>query len=535
MSFELRPYQVRMRRDLYKAIREGRRVVGAFSATGTGKTEFAGAVIADLLSRGGRSLFIVDRLELCEQTAERFSMRYGFPSSVCQGSHPLFRPAAPIQVGTWQTLTRRREWLLGWLNSDEASTLIWWDEAHETGWTSFADWFLEETKARPKTTHVMLTATPERMKPTEGMGDICDAMVVGLTTREAMECDPPFLVWDRYVDVPLEGVDLDAVKIDAKTGDYDEDELGEIMSAGPTVRTAVRSYIGNAGDRIGIVYAVTVRHATALMEEFRVQGIHAAVISGETPKAERKEALESLVSGRLQVLCNCAIAIKGIDIPEVSAIMISRPTKSIALWIQADGRGLRLDPLNGKVDCIILDQGGCVARLGRARDYGPYELLKGLKPGQKGMGAENEPPEPWVCRHCSTKNPVQLNACKGCGERKPPRAGARDYSLEYPDGSFLSPVGSKLWKVPAKIAYLSEHATKRWALFTIRHPADKRWYTATGTLGSSQIPVAKGEWVRLTGRVTGQEPAGTHSASVSLGGVSIEPDMTYTAEVINGR
>jgi len=257
--FTLRPYQLEMKRGIYREIKAKHRRILACSATGTGKTELAGAIIADLLSRQGWSLFVVDRLELCEQTATRFLDRYGFPSAVAQGNHPLTDPTAPIQVGTWQTLTRRREWLLSWIARAPGVVLIWWDEAHEGMWTAFADWLLEQTAGNPKVIHVGLTATPERTKRTEGMADVCDAIVAGILPGEAMEASPPYLKLDRYVDVPLEGVDLDAIKI--KMGDYDEDALAVAMSQPATIATAVNAYLTHAAGRVCIAYAVNVRHA----------------------------------------------------------------------------------------------------------------------------------------------------------------------------------------------------------------------------------------------------------------------------------
>jgi superfamily II DNA or RNA helicase len=41
------------------------------------------------------------------------------------------------------------------------------------------------------------------------------------------------------------------------------------------------------------------------------------------------------------VLCNCQVAQEGFDAPMCSAVIMARPTKSRALFLQMAGRGLR--------------------------------------------------------------------------------------------------------------------------------------------------------------------------------------------------
>lgn len=522
--FALRPYQVELKRALYRHIREGKRRVLACSATGTGKTEFAGAVTADLLSKGGRSLFVVDRKELCDQTAKRFLKRYNFPSAVCQGDHPLSDPTAPIQVGTWQTLTRRREWLMQWLDAAPGTVLVFWDEAHETMWTNFADWLLQQTATRPNVIHVGLTATPDRLKRSEGMADVCDSLASGLLPGQAMEQN--FLVWDRYVDVPLTGVDLTALKI--KTGDYDEAQLADLMSQPATILTAVNAYQTHAADRTAIAYCVNVKHAQALDQAFRLAGVRSAVIHGESPDDERKEALEALDTGRLQVLCNCAIAIKALDVPRVKCILFSRPTKSRALWFQAVGRGLR--PFEDATDCIILDQGNCCDTHGRARDYPAYKLKKGIPPGERDPDEETDGPIliGWKCRHCQYEpNPASQNACRKCGERRQIAKG-RDFAVEYPEGAYIAPVGSILENIPCRIHWMSE-AESPFFYAGFRHPADKAWRTVCGQLPKDRDPNIKPrEWVRLTGMVREHvPPKGDKEGATRLVNIQVAPDTTF--------
>ena len=64
----------------------------------------------------------------------------------------------------------------------------------------------------------------------------------------------------------------------------------------------------------------------------------------------RREIVERFNAGTLQFLCNCAVLTEGFDAPVCSAIVMGRPTKSLSLYTQMLGRGLR--PLPGTVDAV---------------------------------------------------------------------------------------------------------------------------------------------------------------------------------------
>jgi len=237
--------------------------------------------------------------------------------------------------------------------------------------------------------------------------------------------------------------------------------------------------------------------------------------------------MDALETGRLEVLCNCAIALKGLDKPIVSAILFSRPTKSRALWFQAIGRGFRL--YEDQVDCIVLDQGECVRHHGRARDYPPYRLVKGLPPGAKPEDYDEDGilVDGWKCRHCGfDKNPASQNACKQCGERRLIAKG-RDFALEYPEGDFVAPIGAKLENVPVKLHWLSE-AESPFFFAAIRHPADGGWRSICGQLPIDRPKVEPKQWVRITGTVREHRPGqGKKGPSTRLVGITVREDTRF--------
>ena len=95
-----------------------------------------------------------------------------------------------------------------------------------------------------------------------------------------------------------------------------------------------------------IVFCSTVRHAQDLVEEFKKLKCHVAeIVTGETPKEERKQILEDLEHGDVQVVVNVAVLTEGFDAPPVACIVLTRPCSYKSTMVQMIGRGLRtIDP-----------------------------------------------------------------------------------------------------------------------------------------------------------------------------------------------
>jgi Helicase conserved C-terminal domain len=86
---------------------------------------------------------------------------------------------------------------------------------------------------------------------------------------------------------------------------------------------------------------------------FKAQGVSTAWVSGETPLSLRRMFLEKLRSGEIKVVVNCMVFTEGFDEPSLDAILVARPTRSLVLYCQMIGRGLR--PYPGKKNCLFID------------------------------------------------------------------------------------------------------------------------------------------------------------------------------------
>lgn len=87
------------------------------------------------------------------------------------------------------------------------------------------------------------------------------------------------------------------------------------------------------------------------------------VVTAKTPKKERTDIIEGFRNRRTQTVFNVGVLTTGFDHPSLDCIILLRPTRSIGLYYQMLGRGVR--PSEGKKFCWCLDMTGTVKALGR--------------------------------------------------------------------------------------------------------------------------------------------------------------------------
>lgn len=92
----------------------------------------------------------------------------------------------------------------------------------------------------------------------------------------------------------------------------------------------------------------------------------AAIVSGDTPKAERERILEAFKRGEIPVVANVGVLTTGFDYPELDTVVMARPTMSLALYYQVVGRCIRPHP--GKESAWFVDLCGNIRRFGEVKD-----------------------------------------------------------------------------------------------------------------------------------------------------------------------
>jgi superfamily II DNA or RNA helicase len=332
----LRPYQ----EDAIAAIRGefARKVRSTLLVlpTGLGKTVVFGSIARKTIEKGNRVLILAHRLELIEQASQKLDM-LGVTAEIemaDQCAKARFDDPDCV-VATVQSLQRKR--LLSW--PQDYFSLIITDEAHHATSESYKSIYKHFHRAR----HLGVTATADRADKT-GL----DSIAYEVTLWDAMTAPPPGPYLCRLLFCQRD-VAIDLTGLRTKKGDYTDADLEKIL--GPMVEVLANAIKQEIGERRTIVFTPGVKSAEGLASALKSIGVRAESISGDDP--DRADKIDRLKQGVIQVIVNCAVLTEGFDCPEVSAVVLCRPTKSRSLYAQMIGRGTRISP--GKENCLVID------------------------------------------------------------------------------------------------------------------------------------------------------------------------------------
>ncbi len=371
--------------------------------TGGGKTEIAGALLKKFLVDGRKAAWLTHRQELAEQTEDRLSEHWSINARHATERWPQDRPAPgwPNRVAIFkaQTVSRRnKESETVWDNYGRDDLLII-DEAHHapaSGW---------ERAIKQWPGRVWgLTATPWRLKSDEGFCHLFHNLVTGPQTAE-MQADR-YLAHSR-VFVPYEKENRISGK-EIRQGEYTTSGIERANDRVIMTTLAVEFWQNLAAGRQTIAYAVSQGHARNLVQAFEDKGITADLIlsTSETSQSERERVKRDFEARRITVLVNVAVVTEGFDLPDASCVMITRPTKSLALYLQMVGRGLRRKEDGG--DCLILDLAG------NADEHGLPDKEREWSLAARGNPVAGEPPVSH-CPECHFTTHPAHHKCPECG------------------------------------------------------------------------------------------------------------------------
>jgi len=390
---------------IYWAFENGHTKVCLRAATGFGKTVVMVHTIKDVLEAEGRALLLVPLDQLRRQAMES-ALAGGIPADqICTiGVDKKPDLSRPLVITSVQTVSRRKELLTHY-----KWTLILLDEAHISAFYRSLDPLWGDEMQDQKVLGV--TATPVRLKKTEAFSPRFSHMTVATPEAELMRLHRlcPSV---RYFGFKSGG-QIDTSSVHTVRGDFDQGEL-EIASDQPELLLhCVNQWKRLCEGRRTLVFCVSIRHAEHAAQTFTEAGIPAAMVCADTPLQERLEIYRKLDSGELQVLTSRDVLAVGFNSIHISAICLCRSTKSLAVYLQQLGRGLRAAADKG--DLIVLDQAGCVTR------FGPAEMPRewSLSPPErtKSEGGGEAPMK--QCPECEALIPASAKVCPECGKTQP--------------------------------------------------------------------------------------------------------------------
>ncbi len=104
-----------------------------------------------------------------------------------------------------------------------------------------------------------------------------------------------------------------------------------------------------------IVFACSLQHAKMLSAFLRMLNIDNSLVIGDMGTYERREAIQDFKSGKVNFIINYEILTTGFDSTNIKCVFITRPTKSVILYSQMIGRGLRGIKMGGNAECKLID------------------------------------------------------------------------------------------------------------------------------------------------------------------------------------
>jgi DNA repair protein RadD len=326
--------------------------------TGAGKS----LIIAELarLARG-RVLVLAHVKELCEQNYEKFT-RSGANAGLYVAGLKRKELDEAVTFASVQSVQRNLSAFT------QPISLLIIDECHRLSDADGGQFqqVIQHFKAlSPRLKVLGVTATPYRL----GQGWIYrrhyagvvrsgeprpfERCVYEVSLRELIHGG--FLTAPTLIDAPVAQYDFSSLIADDQ-GRLPERAVNALLVQHVRVTESIVAQVrALAEQRRGVMlFAATVSHAKEVASYLPAS--ETALVLGDTPSAQRDDAIARFKARELKYLVNVSVLTTGFDAPHVDMIAIMRRTDSVSLFQQIAGRGLRT--YAGKSDCLIIDYAG---------------------------------------------------------------------------------------------------------------------------------------------------------------------------------
>lgn len=358
MPFVLRPYQQEAVDATVDYFRKQTHPAVIVLPTGAGKS----LVIAELarLARG-RVLVLAHVKELVEQNHAKY-LAYGLQADIFAAGLNRKESQSKVVFGSVQSVARNLKAF------DAHFSLVIIDECHRISLNDKSQYqqIIQALQANNPSLRILgLTATPYRLNSGWIYQYHYHGMVRGDENCFFRECiyelplhymiKNKFLVPPERLDMPVLQYDFSQVSL-TSSGIFNEQELNLSLKKQQRITPKIiEQVIEYAAPLQGcMIFAATVEHAKEILGYLPQNS--AALVTAETPAADRQAIIKQFKNKELHYLVNVSVLTTGFDAPHVDVIAILRPTESVSLYQQIVGRGLRLS--EGKTCCLILDYAG---------------------------------------------------------------------------------------------------------------------------------------------------------------------------------
>jgi superfamily II DNA or RNA helicase len=315
-------------------------------ATGTGKGTVIAKTARMVLDRdpGKKVLVLTHTDELIRDLAGRLDLA-GIEPAIEQGdqfARALFEPQ--VVVGSVMTLCKT-ERLTSYPEDYFGFILV--DEAHHGAKPGGV---YQKIVARfPKAKRLGFTATPRRGDDLS-LGGLFPVVADTFSILDAWDAERETGVQYLCDLVPTKlDINIDLRKLKPGKHDFTDEDLDRRIA--PMIEVICNKSAEKIADRQTIAFFPSIRSAAVYAKGMRDLGFSAEAVWGDDPDREQK--VKRYRDGDIQILSNMQLIVEGFDVPNTSAVLLCRPTKSWTMYLQMIGRGSR----RGKKDCLIIDPG----------------------------------------------------------------------------------------------------------------------------------------------------------------------------------
>jgi DNA repair protein RadD len=449
----LRPYQALALDLVLKACLEERYLL-LQAGTGAGKTILFSRLIQTLIESYDMRVAVIAHREILVRQAHDKLLKV-WPEGresvgiACASVSSKAELDRPVLIASPQTLVNRLE------SMREPIHFLIVDECHRMPppdvESQYALLLRKMEQVYPELRVLGVTATPYRL----GHGFIYGDRAKRENWWTKLHCQVSihnlqvggFLVPYRAKQAEDITADLQGVKLSG--GDFNLLDLEGVMTKEIHISSAVKAVQEHGQDRRAVVvFCATILHAETVAKAFTAAGFSAGCVHSKMDPDSRRANLAAFDSGRLHVVCNVGVLTEGWDSTGVDCIVLCRPTKSPALYVQMIGRGLR--PHEGKTDCLILDLSGNCMLHGDPND--PVVNV----PGEP----KDMPPPTKACPECQELVHISLMECPACGYLWPKPEVVEAKPKHLVDVDFVKPAGPAGGRYPVRGWSMEEYVSR---------------------------------------------------------------------------
>lgn len=319
--------------------RGGRGIIKAI--TGAGKTELFVALTRLLDCEW---LYVVHRADLVMQTAERYTLRTGetvgtfeggvWRKGTCNGTVATFQAltSALRRAGHGKFPLRRGATdVHGLVEGIEA---MYVDEVHATSGDVYAQTLMlfERAYYRVGASSTPLDRTAKDRLQTLGifgpiLAEITHEQLASL--GQLARADIRMIPCDQWM-----------------SREHDWPDVYRALVVQSSVRNRLVLAMIEQCKKPTFVFVDHLEHAQTLFSDCLDSGLRAEVADGSTAKGVRKDSLDRLVTGELEVVIATVIFQEGIDVPELASIVVAGGKEAAVACLQRLGRPMRV-PVGG--------------------------------------------------------------------------------------------------------------------------------------------------------------------------------------------